>query len=76
MDWDCVSLASLQLTDTEHRYYGDIYIYCCENAQAESGVPMAKVVELLNSANLPRQVMLKVCHNNYDMPMICRFNFG
>lgn len=52
-------MASLHLTATEHRYYGDIFIYCCENADSDS-VPVIKVAELLRSANLPRDVTMKV----------------
>lgn len=52
-------MASLHLTATEHRYYGDIFIYCCENADSDS-VPVIKVAELLRSANLPRDVTIKV----------------
>lgn len=56
MDWE---LANLHLTATEHRYYGDIFIYCCENADGDS-VPVIKVAELLRSANLPRDVTMKI----------------
>lgn len=59
MDWDLLTLASLHLTATEHRYYGDIFIYCCENTDSDS-VPVIKVAELLRSANLPRDVTMKV----------------
>lgn len=59
MDWDLLTMASLHLTATEHRYYGDIFIYCCENADGDS-VPVIKVAELLRSANLPRDVTMKV----------------
>lgn len=59
-DWDTLSLANLQLTETEHRYYGDIFIYCCENNDCDT-VPASKVGELLRSASLPTDVTLKVC---------------
>lgn len=59
MDWELMTMASLHLTATEHRYYGDIFIYCCENAESDS-VPVIKVAELLRFANLPRDVMMKV----------------
>ncbi|XP_033231061.1 ralBP1-associated Eps domain-containing protein 1 isoform X2 [Belonocnema kinseyi] len=59
MDWEAVTMASLQLTETEHRYYGDIFIYCCENSDTDS-VPMVKVAELLRSANLPRDITLQI----------------
>ncbi|KAG7205523.1 hypothetical protein KM043_007502 [Ampulex compressa] len=59
MDWDSISMANLHLTATEHRYYGDIFIYCCENADSDT-VPVIKVVELLRSANLPRDVTMKI----------------
>lgn len=59
-DWDTMAMANLQLTETEHRYYGDIFIYCCENADTDQ-VPASKVSELLRSANLPCDVTLKVC---------------
>ncbi|XP_051156121.1 ralBP1-associated Eps domain-containing protein 1 isoform X2 [Leptopilina boulardi] len=60
MDWESVSLSSLQLTETEHRYYGDIFIYCCENSDTDTTVPMVKVADLLRSANLPRNITLKI----------------
>lgn len=60
MDWESVSLSNLQLTETEHRYYGDIFIYCCENSDTDTTVPMVKVADLLRSANLPRNITLKV----------------
>ncbi|XP_024885926.1 ralBP1-associated Eps domain-containing protein 1 [Temnothorax curvispinosus] len=59
MDWDLLTIASLHLTATEHRYYGDIFIYCCENADSDS-VPVIKVAELLRSASLPRDVTMKI----------------
>ncbi|XP_015609171.1 ralBP1-associated Eps domain-containing protein 1 isoform X2 [Cephus cinctus] len=59
MDWDSITVANLQLTETEHRYYGDIFIYCCDNCESES-VPVVKAAELLRSANLPRDVTMKI----------------
>lgn len=59
MDWELLTIASLHLTATEHRYYGDIFIYCCENADGDS-VSVIKVAELLRSASLPRDVTMKV----------------
>ncbi|XP_020300021.1 ralBP1-associated Eps domain-containing protein 1 isoform X1 [Pseudomyrmex gracilis] len=59
MDWELMTMANLHLTATEHRYYGDIFIYCCENADNES-VPVIKVAELLRSASLPRDVTMKI----------------
>ncbi|KAJ8672589.1 hypothetical protein QAD02_003848 [Eretmocerus hayati] len=58
-DWESSALASLQLTETEHRYYGDIFIYCCENADSDL-VPSVKLGELLRSANLPTDITLKI----------------
>lgn len=58
-DWETMALSSLQLTTPEHRYYGDIFIYCCENADTDL-VPTAKVGKLLRSANLPSEVTLQV----------------
>lgn len=52
-------MASLHLTATEHRYYGDIFIYCCENTDSDS-VSVIKVAELLRSANLPRDITIKI----------------
>lgn len=52
-------MANLHLTATEHRYYGDIFIYCCENADSDS-VSVVKVAELFRSANLPRDVTMKI----------------
>ncbi|XP_058794516.1 ralBP1-associated Eps domain-containing protein 1 [Phymastichus coffea] len=57
--WENLTIESLQLTETEHRYYGDIFIYCCENADTEQ-VSSLKVGELLRSANLPSDVTLKI----------------
>jgi hypothetical protein len=59
MDWELLTMANLHLTTTEHRYYGDIFVYCCESADSDS-VPVVKVAELLRSANLPRDVTMKV----------------
>jgi len=59
MDWELLTMANLHLTTTEHRYYGDIFVYCCDNADSDS-VPVVKVAELLRSANLPRDVTMKV----------------
>lgn len=64
MDWDSITMANLHLTATEHRYYGDIFIYCCENADSDS-VSVVKVAELLRSANLPRDVTMKVSLSFY-----------
>ncbi|XP_031780761.1 ralBP1-associated Eps domain-containing protein 2 isoform X1 [Nasonia vitripennis] len=58
-DWETMALSSLQLTTPEHRYYGDIFIYCCENADTDL-VPTAKVGKLLRSANLPSEVTLQI----------------
>lgn len=62
MDWETIKITGMQLTDTEHRYYGDMFTYCCENADTEN-VPMVNVMNLLSSANLPREVMYKVLIN-------------
>ncbi|XP_032662783.1 ralBP1-associated Eps domain-containing protein 1 isoform X1 [Odontomachus brunneus] len=59
MDWDLVTVASLHLTATEHRYYGDIFIYCCENADSDS-VPVIKLADLLRFANLSRDITMKI----------------
>ncbi|XP_014215337.1 ralBP1-associated Eps domain-containing protein 1 isoform X2 [Copidosoma floridanum] len=59
MDWESLPMSSLQLTDTEHRYYGDVLIYCCENADTDF-VPASKVGQLLRSANLPSHVTLVI----------------
>ncbi|XP_029162046.1 ralBP1-associated Eps domain-containing protein 1 [Nylanderia fulva] len=59
MDWELLTMASLHLTATEHRYYGDIFIYCCENTDSDS-VSVIKVAELLRSANLPRDITMKI----------------
>ncbi|XP_012274884.1 ralBP1-associated Eps domain-containing protein 2 [Orussus abietinus] len=59
MDWDSISIGNLELTETEHRYYGDIFIYCCENAECKT-VPVTKLAELLRSANLPRDIIAKI----------------
>ena len=63
MNWEFIAEANLQLTETEHRYYGDIFLYCCEHSDNDS-VPVVKAAELLRSANLPRDVTVKVRHRN------------
>ncbi|XP_012228947.1 ralBP1-associated Eps domain-containing protein 2 [Linepithema humile] len=55
MDWE--SIASLQLTPAEQLSYSDIFIFSCENADS---VPVIKVAELLRSANVPRDVTMKI----------------
>nr|XP_033203597.1 ralBP1-associated Eps domain-containing protein 1 isoform X3 [Bombus vancouverensis nearcticus] len=59
MDWESITMASLHLTMTEHRYYENIFSCCCENADSDS-VPVIKVAELLRSANLPEVVTMKI----------------
>ncbi|XP_033299471.1 ralBP1-associated Eps domain-containing protein 1 isoform X3 [Bombus bifarius] len=59
MDWESITMASLHLTMTEHRYYENIFSCCCENADSD-GVPVIKVAELLRSANLPEVVAMKI----------------
>lgn len=74
MDWELMTMASLHLTATEHRYYGDIFIYCCENADSDS-VPAVKVAELLRSANLPRDVTMKVSALEYGTVLFSMLAF-
>ncbi|XP_043270994.1 ralBP1-associated Eps domain-containing protein 1 isoform X2 [Venturia canescens] len=59
MNWEFISEANLQLTETEHQYYSNIFLYCCEPSDEDS-VPVVKAAELLRSANLPRDVTVKI----------------
>ncbi|XP_078040274.1 RALBP1 associated Eps domain containing isoform X2 [Augochlora pura] len=61
MDWNSIAMANLHLTIPEHQYYEDIFGYCCENTDSES-VPGIKVIELLQSANLPGLVTMEILY--------------
>lgn len=75
MNWEFITEANLQLTETEHRYYGDIFLYCCEHSDNDS-VPVVKAAELLRSANLPRDVTVKVNLASDESQSSCwRLNF-
>lgn len=59
MNWEFISEANAHLTETELRYYGDIFLYCCDNTDPDN-VPVVKAAELFRSANLPRDITIKV----------------
>lgn len=59
MNWEFISEANGHLTETELRYYGDIFLYCCDNSDPDN-VPVVKAAELFRSANLSRDVTMKV----------------
>ncbi|CAK9823959.1 RalBP1-associated Eps domain-containing protein 2 [Anthophora retusa] len=59
MDWESITMASLHLTMTEHRYYKSIFKYYCKISDSDS-VPVIQVAELLRSANLPGCVTMKI----------------
>lgn len=59
MNWEFISEVNLQLTETELRYYGDIFLYCCDSSDPDN-VPVVKAAELFHSANLQRDVIIKV----------------
>ncbi|XP_011314706.1 ralBP1-associated Eps domain-containing protein 1 isoform X4 [Fopius arisanus] len=59
MNWELISEVNDQLSETELRYYNDIYVYCCDSSDPEN-VPVLTAAELYRSANLPREVTLKI----------------
>ncbi|XP_063990261.1 ralBP1-associated Eps domain-containing protein 1 isoform X4 [Diachasmimorpha longicaudata] len=59
MNWELISEVNDQLTETELRYYNDIYVYCCDSSASEN-VPALTAAELYRSANLPREVTLRI----------------
>ncbi|KAH0566984.1 ralBP1-associated Eps domain-containing protein 1 isoform X2 [Cotesia glomerata] len=59
MNWEFISEANAHLTETELRYYGDIFLYCCDNTDPDN-VPVVKAAELFRSANLPRDTTIKI----------------
>lgn len=59
MNWEFISEVNLHLTETELRYYGDIFLYCCDSSDPDS-VPVVKAAELFHSANLQSDVMIKI----------------
>ncbi|XP_014299733.1 ralBP1-associated Eps domain-containing protein 1 isoform X2 [Microplitis demolitor] len=59
MNWEFISEANAHLTETELRYYGDIFLYCCDNTDPDN-VPVVKAAELFRSANLPRDITIKI----------------
>ncbi|XP_014230277.1 ralBP1-associated Eps domain-containing protein 1 isoform X2 [Trichogramma pretiosum] len=59
VDWETLSLTSIPLTESEYKYYSDIYTYCCDNNDGDI-VATTKLAELLRSAHLPTDVTLKI----------------
>lgn len=59
MNWEFISEANLQLTETEQQYYTYIFLYCRDPSD-DDRVPVVKAAKLLRSANLPRDVTVKV----------------
>ncbi|XP_034947900.1 ralBP1-associated Eps domain-containing protein 1 isoform X2 [Chelonus insularis] len=59
MNWEFISEINAHLTETELRYYGDIFLYCCDNYDP-GNVPVVKAYELFRSANLSRDATMKI----------------
>lgn len=59
MNWELITEVNDQLSETELRYYNDIYVYCCDSSDPDN-VPVLTAAELYRSANLPREVTLKI----------------
>lgn len=55
-------MEEVSLTETETRYYGDLFLCCDEEKTGK--IPMLKASELYRSANLSNEKILEVkfCH--------------
>lgn len=60
-------MEEIQLTETEQRYFGDLFV-CCDSDNSGK-IPIYKASELFRSANLPldvlKQVSAKRQHQEY-----------
>jgi hypothetical protein len=60
-------MEEIQLTETEQRYFGDLFV-CCDSDNSGK-IPIYKASELFRSANLPldvlKQVSTKRQHQEY-----------
>lgn len=51
-------MEEIQLTETEQRYFGDLFV-CCDSDNTGK-IPIYKASELFRSANLPLDVLKQV----------------
>jgi hypothetical protein len=51
-------MEEIQLTETEQRYFGDLFV-CCDSDNTGT-IPIYKASELFRSANLPLDVLKQV----------------
>jgi hypothetical protein len=51
-------MEEIQLTETEQRYFGDLFV-CCDSDNSGK-IPIYKASELFRSANLPLDVLKQV----------------
>lgn len=58
-------MEEVSLTDTETRYYADLFI-CCD-VDKTGKIPMLKATELYRSANISEDVVMEVFHNIYNL---------
>lgn len=69
-------MEDLNLTETEMRYFGDLFLCCDEESNGK--IPILKATELFRSSNIPNDVLKQVidafrssgeCNNRYYLGM-------
>lgn len=57
-------MEEIQLSETEQRYFGDLFV-CCDSDNTGK-IPVYKASELFRSANLPLDVLKQVIHTQHE----------
>jgi hypothetical protein len=57
-------MEEIQLSETEQRYFGDLFV-CCDSDNTGK-IPIYKASELFRSANLPLDVLKQVIQTQYE----------
>ena len=66
-------MEEIQLSETEQRYFGDLFV-CCDSDNTGK-IPVYKASELFRSANLPLDVLKQVIHTRRKDKSECHYIF-
>lgn len=58
-------MEDLNLTETEMRYFGDLFLCCDEEANGK--IPILKATELFRSSNIPNDILKQVIVSLYSV---------
>lgn len=56
-------MEDLKLSEAQSRYYGDLFLCCCDKNEASGKVSYEQATELFRSANLNADLVRQVRHD-------------